>query len=58
MHHSHIVFQFQYGAIKTKMPSKFVGVESMFQFQYGAIKTSLGKQMDRFVKVSIPIWCD
>ncbi len=38
MYAAHLLFQFQYGAIKGKAQAKKTGGCGLFQFQYGAIK--------------------
>ena len=53
-----LLFQFQYGAIKTQTSSTRPTAMITFQFQYGAIKTDDRQNESRPDSISIPIWCD
>ncbi len=52
------MFQFQHGAIGSKILKKQPYPVSRFQFQHGAIGSNNFKGLDKLIDVSIPAWCD
>jgi len=52
------MFQFQCGAIKSRLLIVSQSTPSLFQFQCGAIKRSKLCCVPVFTVVSIPVWCD
>ena len=53
-----LIFQFQYGAIKSEAFVFISLVTMLFQFQYGAIKRQSKSMPLRNKYISIPVWCD
>ena len=54
-----IVFQFQYGAIKSANVTLKDNPYMLFQFQYGAIKSYNNFYILSInTSISIPVWCD
>jgi len=54
-----VLFQFQYGAIRSQIFIPFNELYRLFQFQYGAIRSyKFDDGQGQVIDISIPVWCD
>ena len=53
-----LIFQFQYGTIKSFGFEREAISPTLFQFQYGTIKRHAEHRSKEWLQISIPVWYD